>query len=165
MTKKGIQELSIESQLAYNKLIEAKPGETISYSILSDIIGRDIQSYRHCLYTALGMALRENNMVFVAVRGEGIKRLMNDEIPVVIGSDALAKIRNVSRKSAKKIIAADYDALPNELKIKHNTNLSILGAFTQMTRPKAVAEIESAVKLNDLNQITYSRTLDQFKKA
>lgn len=162
---KTIKEISIDSQAIYKRISTAIPGETILYSELSGIIGRDIQKYRSCLYTALSMALRENNMVFDATRGIGITRLKNDQIPGTVGGDALMRIRRVSKKAAKKIVATDYDNLPNDLKIKHNANLSILGAFCQMTKQKAVKQIEDAINLNDINKLTYAKTLEQFKKA
>jgi hypothetical protein len=162
--QKGIKALSVDAQEIYKRLVKLAEGETITYQELSDIIGRDIQKHRNCLYTAYKMALKENRMVFDTIRDEGIRRLKNDEIPNVIGTYSITRIRRTSRRGATKIVAADYNSLSNEMKVKHNAHLSVLGAFIQMTKQKAIERIETAVRENeDLNKITYARTLEQFK--
>lgn len=164
--KKAIAEISIDSHAIYQRLIKAQPGELITYVELSNIIGRDFQSFGRCNYeTASRIALRDNKMVFVAVRNQGIKRLENEAIPSVIGVNSISKIRRLSKRSAKKIMATNYDALSNESKIIHNTGLSVLGAFMQMTKPKSISVIEEGIKANDLNRMTFAKTLEQFKST
>ncbi len=166
MEKKTIKEISIDSQMIYQRLIKMEPGQSISYDELSEIIGRDIQVYgRYNLYTATRMALRDESMVFESIRNQGIRRLKNDEIPHIIGSSAIGKIRKISKVNSKKIIAVDYDALSNDSKVKHNMALSVLGAFLTMTKTKSITMIEETINLNEMNRLTYAKTLESFKKA
>lgn len=164
--KKSIAEISIDSHAIYKRLIKLNPGEMIGYNELSSVIGRDFQKYGRGNYeTACKIALRDDKMVFVSVRDEGIKRLENEAIPGTIGTGSISKIRRLSKRSAKKIMATDYENLTNAGKISHGMGLSVLGAFLQMTKPKSIAIIEDAVKIDDLNKLTFAKTLDQFKKS
>ena len=163
---KSIAEISVDSHAVYVRITQLKPGEIVLYSELSSLIGRDFQLYgRGNLETAERIALRDDKMVFASVRNVGVKRLENEEIPFVVGGGTITKIRRAARRCGKKIIAADYDALSNDGKIRHNTGLSVLGAFVQMTRPKAIAKIDSAVELEALNRLTFAKTLEQFKQS
>jgi hypothetical protein len=164
--KKSIAEISIDSHAIYQRLIKLAPGEMIGYNELSAIIGRDFKAFGRGNYdTACRIALRDNKMVFVSVRNEGIKRLENEAIPCVIGTGSISKIRKMSQRSAKKIMASDYDTLSNNGKLAHSTNLSVLGAFMQMTKHKSISIIEDAIQIDNFNKLTFARTLEQFKKA
>ena len=164
--QKSIAEISIDTHVVYKRITALNPGEIVSYTELSTLIGRDFQSFGRGNYeTAQKIALRENRMVFSSVRGVGIKRLKNEEIPAVVGYGTMTKIRKAAKRGGKKIIASDYDTLSSEGKIRHNTGLSILGAFVQMTRPKSIAQIDEAVKVEDMNKLTYAKTLEQFKRS
>lgn len=165
MTAKKINETTIDTQLLYQKLITLEPGETAEYDELSKIISRNVQLYgMQFIYTAEKMALRDHRMVFVTVKNVGIRRLLNDEIPEIIGRTAIRRIRKESKRSAKKIVAADFATLTNESKIQHNMSLSVLGAFAQMTNTKTIKAIKHEIQANEINQLSYAKTLEMFKQ-
>lgn len=144
--KKTIPNWSVDASMLYDRLKKAAIGETVTYADLSAIIGRNVQgSARHLVYSAINKALREDHMVFEAVMGVGYRRL--DDVEIVNCSDnAFVRVRRMARRqSAKLTSVSNFAALPNELKIKHNTNISMLGALTHLIRPASVKRLESHV--------------------
>ena len=161
--KKGIQELSIDSRQLYDRLITATSKQSfISYKELSDIIGRNIQKEgRGNLDTARRMALRENQMLFDTVMNEGIK-LMDDIETVNTGENTLRRIGKAARSGARKIISvSNFDALPNDVKTKHNATLSVLGAFKSITRPRNIKKLEEKIGTVQ-KQLPVAKTLRVF---
>ena len=56
----------------------------------------------------------------------------------------------------------EFDKLPNDLKIKHNTYLSMFGAVSAMTKAGKVKLLESAVEKAHA-QLPLARTLEVFR--
>lgn len=113
---KSIPEISIESNLLYQKLIKMEVNEVIVYSTLSQIAGRNIQTVsRGSLYKAIEKAGKENKMAFHTIRGIGIKRADDIGIIDASGTPALNKIRRISARAVKKLsLINDFKSLPQE---------------------------------------------------
>src|SRR5690606_7840323 len=74
-----IAQKSIDAQIIERHLETAEVGQLVTYVELSQLVGRDVQKKdRHLLETAKRALLRRG-MVFEAVRGEGVKRVTDDE--------------------------------------------------------------------------------------
>lgn len=143
---KSFPELSVDTQLLFDRLIKAKIGETVTYQELSGLIGADVQGRaRGLLRTARKKAMREERMVFGVVRNVGLKRLDDSGI-VSTGQLTLAKIRRQARMGMVQLACVrNFDAMPNEAKVAHNTHMSMLGALVAATKPTKVKALESKI--------------------
>jgi hypothetical protein len=123
-----------------------QPGEVIPYFRLSQTIGRNVQREGYgCLTTARRLLQRENRILFSPVKGVGLKRLTDSEI-TSIGPQTLLRINRSSRQGAQKLTCIKkFASLTNEEKIRHNTALSILGVFFEISQSKSVNRIGQTV--------------------
>jgi hypothetical protein len=137
---------STDSKILASVLQESKPGDVVSYKALSAAIGRDVQSTaKPALDTARRIVQREKRMVFDAVRGEGLKRLTDSEI-VDLADKTRDGVRRATRRTVKKMVCVDYEAMPKEKQTKHNTAISLFGVLSELATEKVQhrlgAEIE-----------------------
>jgi len=162
MTKRTIQELSIDSRTIYDRLVKVEIDEFIPYSDLTDLIGRSVQyEARGNLNTARNMARREHGMVFGVVIGEGLKRLKDEEI-VGIGMKAVKAIGKASRRAMSKLICVkEFDKMSSDVQTKHNTMLSILGVMNAISKPKKIEALEGRVA-SAQKRLPLSKTLEAF---
>lgn len=146
MSTTSIPELSVDAQVLARQLEAAKPGEVVSYTTLSAAIKRNVQhEASSVLATARRVVEREQKAVFGAVRNQGLKRLDNVGI-LSVGEQGIEKIRRASRRTARHIACADYDALANSDKVRFNTTASLLGAMELATKPSRVKALSAAVE-------------------
>lgn len=146
MNNKIIQSLSLDSKMIYERLKKTEIGDIIPYSELSTLIGRNAQNGgRGSIQTARRKSLREDYMVFGVIHNVGLKRLSDLEI-VATGEDTVTKIRRASARGFRIITAIrDFDKLPNDKKILHNTYASVLGALSMATTAARMKKLEGRV--------------------
>jgi hypothetical protein len=162
MANKSIPELSVDTRLVEQRLMEAKPGDTVPYSELSQIIGRNVQNgARHVLTTAINRALG-NGAVFACVTNVGVKRLADVEI-VATGDSAARKMRRLARRSVRKLSqVVDFAALPKPVQVRHNTLMSVMGAVAHFSKESAIKKVEA--KVAETSQaLPLGKTLEVFK--
>lgn len=162
--KRGISELSIDTQTLERLLLTIGVGETVSYKALSDSIGRNIQNgASHLLQSARRRLQRESAMVFEAVHGKGLKRL--DDIGIAnCGESARVKMHNLARRTRQKLTCVqNFDALPNDAKVKHNVAMSIFGALSEVTKAKAVKKLEGQVSNGAHDALPTAKFLEAMK--
>lgn len=157
--------MSLDTQMLYERLEKAQIGDLINYEELSAIIGSDVQiKGRGSLQSARKMAMRDKGMVFESVRDIGIKRLADAEI-VRSGQAYISRIRRHARRGMRVLVSVqNFEALPNDLKIRHNATASMLGAVAQFSGSAAQKRIEGAVEAAG-NKISYAKTLELFGGA
>lgn len=144
--KKSIGHISVDAQLLYDKLATLNIGDRLGYAELSKLIGSDVQEdARGRLQTAIRKLRNDDRIVIGTVRGEGVERL--DDSGIIGEGDRVIKhIGKAARRGAKIILCVkDFDGLPNDMKIKHNSRLSALGALAQMSKGSSIKSIEGKV--------------------
>lgn len=161
-TTRAIGLISIDTKVLFDRLITANVGDVIPYSELTELIGRDVRgSAIWALGGARRKAFRERSFVFAAVRNEGVKRLSDLEI-VDTGEDTASRIHRMSRRGAQRLMAvADFNALPNESKIRHNTYASLLGMTAHVTKNTQVKRLAAKIEKTQA-QLPLQRTLEAF---
>ncbi len=163
--RKTIAAISLDARHLYLRLARATIGETLTYDDLSKAIGRDVSPGKPgygALTTARRRAHLDGGIVFDAVTKIGLKRLSDTEI-VGSGQHAIDRVRRAARRGAVKLLSVgDFEALPNELKHKHNAYTSLLGAITQITQGRRVEELERHVG-NAQATLPLWKTLEIFK--
>lgn len=136
-----IFELSTDAKTLASILRAAEVGDVIQYAELTHAIGRDVQgAARSVLETARAIVQREHRMVFDCSRNEGLRRLSDSEI-VDLSDGAMDKIRRTAKRTAKKLVCVDYDAMPREKQVKHNAALSMLGVMSELSKDSSVKRL------------------------
>ncbi len=135
---------SVQTNALIDVLRAASVGSVVSYAALSEAIGEDVTECRHYLYTAVN-ALQGEGIAFGTVRGEGVKRLVSEEIPA-IGDDAMQRIRRTSRRARKRMgVVSSMNDVPNEVRIKVNATASMLGVIENFSSNKSRKAVEAEV--------------------
>lgn len=162
--KRTFPKISLDSQMLYDRLIQASPGEMIGYEELTEIIGRNVQNEAYgCLYTARNRARSMNRKVFGIIANVGLKCLEDDEI-VAAGYEAVSRARSRARSGLKTLICLqDYAGLPDQIKIKHNTVAAILMVANRVTTPKKIIALEGIIS-KTMEKLTFDQTLKFFEK-
>ena len=160
--EKTIGQISIDAQLLYERLVKAEVEEFISYSELSQIIGRNVQTDARCmLNTARRKAHRENKIIFGVVFGKGLKRAKDEEI-AMSGTASIRKISREARRRLKIITCVqDFDSLSDAAKLRHNTDAALLNCFQGMTQNNNIKKLEA--KVSEVgNKLPLVKTLEAF---
>ena len=145
-TKQPDFRLSSDSAAIIEAIKGVSVGETITYSAMSTLIGRDITKFRGALETARRSIQRDMRMVFDVVRGVGMIRLTDSEI-VDLSDKARAHARRHARRTAKKLVCVDYAALSKEKQTKHNAALSMFGILSELTTSASQKRLEAKVEV------------------
>lgn len=159
---KSIPELSLDTRLIYDRLVQAKVDETVGYGELTTLIGRDVRtSARHLLTSAMHRAESQDDMVFACVWGVGVKRLTDREI-VGVGDQALSRSRRAARRGARKLSKVrDFSTLSDSEKITHNARLSVLSAIESIASGSAMRKVEKRVS-ETMQTLPLAKTLALF---
>ena len=142
------------------RLAKAIPGEVVPYSELDALAKCDVRKRRNVLITPINKLLVEQGKVFVAERGKGIRLLKNEEIPS-LGNQDISRVSRIARRCIKRLAAVNFDALPDEEKVRHNTGMTILTLFQRGATQKAVKLIEETVRKQS-NPLPLGETLKLF---
>lgn len=146
MATKSIPELSIDTQTLERILEATSIGDVVTFQVLSEAIGRDVQlQARGNLRSARLRLLRHHHMVFGAITNVGLKRL-NDEGKIGAAHGHVKRGRNQFRRARQTATAVDnFSALPNHLKVEHNVIVAQSGALLHMTSAKATRTLEGKI--------------------
>jgi hypothetical protein len=156
-------EISTDTALLYHDLVRIPPGGEITYTALSESMGREIAGGDPHLQTALRRALTLDGAVFDNIRGVGYRRLKDEEIVAASTRDTDG-IRRKSRRAARKLSAVeDYTALPADVRIEHSAKLSLFGALLAMTKPSAIDNLRTQVATAG-RELPFAKTLEAFRK-
>lgn len=146
------------------RLREVEVQEVIPYSVLSGLVGGDVQrEQRHLLASATKALLRER-IVFGAVTNVGLKRL-NDMGIVDRAETGLTRIQRAARRSGRILTLADYEQLSPVDQKRYRITQIRLGATVQFGGKKALGQITRAVEASvTAKQLkaAIAQSLDQF---
>jgi len=160
-----IQELSADTILLYNKLITIETDKEITYEELSKVIKRDIRHNGNIvlLNTARKKAMKDDNIVFGTIRNRGLKRLSDTEI-VDNSSASFLSIQRATKRESRKLIAVDFQTLPQDKKIKHSASAAALAVIHEMAAPKQIKVIENKIKDSNA-KLSMIQTIDAIREA
>lgn len=161
MEKKTMFEMSIDTRMLYDRLKEAAIGEVVSFTQMQEILGRLVDGASSNLQSALHR-LETDGIAFANVRGVGYQR-MNDVEVVNTAESAREGLRRKAKRAIKRLTCVQqFDALPNELKVKHNAAISGFGAIASIMSPGRVKALEEQVAKAGA-QLPLAKTLESFK--
>lgn len=102
------------------------------------------------------------NLMWPALTAWDVTLCYSTGLDIGIGEAATDRVRRISRRSAEKMLCADFDKLTNEQKIEFNTHVSILGALAMVTRTDKVKQVKAAVAVAN-EKLPLASTLIAFK--
>ena len=138
-------QVSVDTQMIYDRLAKAEVGERITYAELTRLIGNDVQDGgRSNLESARSKLMRDDRLVFGVIFNEGVVRL-NDEEIVDTARVGYSRIRSAARRNARRATCVDFESLPNEKKIEQNAALSLFGTICGILRPARIKLLEGKV--------------------
>lgn len=163
-TTRAIAELSIDTQTLERELMLIAIGDVVTYGQLTRAIGRDVQNgASHLLASARHRVQRDHALCFEPVRGEGLKRL-NDESIVGTVAAAFGRVRNIARRGSRRLACVqNFDALPNDLKVRHNVAASIFGVLGHVTKDSSVKKLEGGTANGKHDALPVGKFLDAVK--
>lgn len=166
MSKQAICELSIDTRTLELALRGAEVGQIVKYSSLSELIKRDVRNgAMHLLASARRRLQRDHQMVFDVVAGVGLKRL-DDRGIANCGGAAIGRIHNISRRALQKSACVqDFDALPNEIKVRLNTDRSLHGMLAHATRTTTVRRLEGIVSNGKHDALPTAKFLEAMREV
>jgi len=163
---KSHPEMSVDTRFLYQRLCKIQEGEEVSYAELSALIQRDVRTVaKGLLDSARGIAQRLDRIVFVAIAGKGLKRLSNEEIPIVSNTSRIKKINSQTRRWHQDLNCADYDRLGKAQQSEYNLGLSMVSALAGMSSEKAIQTVHRKMQNTSTGILSLSETLDAFRDA
>ena len=155
---------SIETTVLIERVKTMKPGDLIRYDELSRLIGQDVRGEaRHILRSARHICQREYQVVTDADPAIGIRRLTDVEL-THDGLRLFTRIRRAAKRGVDRVTSVtDFNALPDEEKIRHNATLSALFVINHMTKPRSIDRIAGSVNTENTGQLPIARTLELFR--
>ena len=163
LRKRAIPERSVDSDILYKELLKVPIGEVVTYEQLSARIGRDVRTdARGNLTTARRAALTIDRALFSCVHRVGLKRL-DDMGKLDAGESQLQRVRKASQNGRRMLSSVlEFDALPNEQKVRHNATASVLGAIHAFSKPSALAKVAGRVKELSDGTLPVAKTIEMF---
>lgn len=157
-----IAEVSLEAQLLYARLSKTQPGDEITYTELSEVAARNVQTTASAaLQTARRRCENIDHIVFGVIRGVGLRHLLNEEIPQTAQSK-IDHIRRTARRAAKRLTCVQYEALSRQAQITHNTSLSLLGVLSEVSKPGSGKLLETHIR-SAQTALPVGRTMELFR--
>lgn len=140
-------------------------GETVSYSDFNALCpGRDFQGKdRHILVAAQKKVQRDLGIVTAAVKGVGIKRLLDSEI-VDIPQAVNQRTARASKKAMQKVATVEYENLSEGDKRKYESGMTTLGIVALFSSPKVQKLIDDKVYQSKA-RLSIEDTLNLFKDS
>lgn len=161
MNAKPSFEMSIDTRVVYDRLKAAAVGEVVSFNALSEALGRKVEGDCSNVQSALRRLINIDGVVFDNVRGTGYKRLNDIEIVGTAEREREA-LRRQAKKAVRRLTCVQhFDALPNDIKIKHNAAVSGFGAIAAMMTPGSMKKLEASVEKAS-QQLPLAKTLEAF---
>lgn len=161
MSDRPMFEMSADSRLLYQRLRRAAVDEVVTYTELSAEIHRPVSGATPALRTAIDAARRDDDIVFAAVRGIGMKRLNDVDIVDQSTADAVAIRRRAKRAAVKLTKVSDYSALPAGKQLEHTARLSIFAAIAEISSDKSIRKVAAAAG-GRAGELPISETLRAF---
>lgn len=135
-----IQEQSPDVAALAAALAALPVGDTVTYSTLSKVIGRDVRAVPWRLSAALAKAAADHGAVFATERRVGYKRLPANEANI-LGHNARRRIRRQAKRTSARLqslirVTNDMDE-PTARKLYQEVNS--LNLLAELSRDKAAS--------------------------
>lgn len=155
-------QMSADTRFLVQRLRKAAVGDLITYEELSKEVGKQVGGGFAALSSARRVLLREDQRVFDAVWGKGLKRLNDVEI-VGTSQRTATKIRRTAQRGVRTLTAvADFSSLPREQQMRHTAAVSVFGVIAEMSGGRGMAKVEKIAE-GKREALPIAQTLEAFR--
>ena len=154
-------EMNLDTRIVLDRFKTVSVGQTITFAELGTALGRAVGGGAPVIQSAI-RKLEAEGIIFANVRGVGYQRLTDIAIVNTVEAGRVS-LRRKAKKLVRRLASVnDFDALPNDAKIKHNAAMSGFGAIAAILAPGKMKELESAVE-KTAQTLPLAKTLEVFK--
>jgi hypothetical protein len=157
----------VDAQALETALRPLQPGAFISYSALSALISRDVQTEARPVLETARKTLLAEGIRFDVVRAEGLKRMTDAEIALSGTSEVRGVHRRANAGLRRLSAVRDFDGLQNGEKVAHNTaaaQLGILSHASSSHQTKRLTKTVGTVRLDGPTTEAIAAIVDGLKK-
>jgi len=136
---------ALDTQVCFDLLSVAKPGDTIPWSDFVKATGQELDRIRSNISSARrALEGDEYRAVFATVKGIGLRRAANKEIPGT-AEEIQAHIRRRANVGIRRLKCAEYESLDDTGKLTWNTQMTVLALHQKAANSSTRKRIEAAV--------------------
>jgi hypothetical protein len=139
-TNRPIFKPTAETEAIIAKLKATPVGGVLTWLDMQSVCP-DMDKLRGCLQTARKHLLNEEQAVFAAVRGVGMKRLNPFEV-ISQESTTHVKVRRAVKSSLRRLSTVDPSTLPQQEGQAHRITSACLGAIALCVKPSSVDKVK-----------------------
>lgn len=162
MTKTPIFQMSADARLLYQAMKVVKTGDIITYEALGEAISKTVTGATPALRTAMRRCLRDDDMVFAAVRGIGLKLLDDIEVTDTFLASETCVRRKMRRSIEVMSKVRDFESLPPKKKLEHSEHMSRAASIAYLSSDAAAKKIEAAIEKIGRNELPIAETMKLF---
>ena len=156
---KTTPEREIEIERIVAVLVALSVGQTATYQVLTDAIGRDVQAdARLVMITARKRAEKQTGQRFETVFKVGIKRLAAADV-VGIGATARGRIKRASTRAFKRLTGLSYNDVDKATQARIDAERSLMGAISALSAERNVTAIQTGTQTGPIPAIEVYRAL------
>ena len=143
MTPTVIFQVSADALALHEHLILTPVGGVATYARLGDAINKPVNGSCGALRTARLIAQREDGAIFACIKGEGLKRLDDEGIVSLAGTQTLS-VRRHARTVGRRLGAAVFENLREASRMRAIGIASVLAVVCDLAQEKSVLKVTQA---------------------
>lgn len=129
-------------------MVAVPPGEVFAYTVASLVSGETVTCQHPAMRRALRVARDSHGAVFVAVSGEGYRRIGNSETATKDASRSILKASRAAKRGLRRLKTAHAASLTTQERAEYYAKQAILSAIKSKTHGNSV---NSAVRKTTLS--------------
>jgi hypothetical protein len=143
-TKRTIGEMSYDTRIIVEMLSKVETSAIVTYDEMTEIIDKNIHE-AGVLYSAIRIIRRDYGIVFETVRKVGFKRM--SDIGILNSSISILpqRMRSLAKRESKKLACVKNDNITDEMRIKRDMSLSLIGALDVFSQTKNLKRLEATI--------------------
>lgn len=161
MTKPPMFQMGADTRFLCQRLAKMQPGDFISYAALGEEIGRIVVGGTPALQSARRALLKSDNILFAPVKGEGLRRMNDDNIVDDLGNHRRRARRAARRGVRAGVCVSNFGALDPQRQMAYVTNMSVMAMMAETSSDKSAAKIEMAAAGRS-SELPIAQTLKAF---
>lgn len=153
----------IDTLLLIERLRELNYGENVTYSVMSEWIGRNVQKEaRGILNSAIHYLAREEAIFLCIVHGVGVQRVTESERSREVPLRGRKRIRSAAMDIKRQLEYVPPDKLSREEQRERNVNMAYGGTLAEWAKEKEAKKIVEAAP--DDGKLSIGLIIDLLRK-
>lgn len=149
ITRRPMFQRSADADTLIRLMENSAVGKIYTYVELCQAIGKPGTKRPSCLQTALNFLHAKHGMVFLAIKGQGIKRASDSEIVQDVRAHLPRRVKSAVKWAGKRLAVVEVKSLDVERRLDYNTAGTFAAIFRQATTVGTTKKIEQSSKEAD----------------